>query len=292
MIWRALFGAGCGVLAMTVVMLTVDTTGPVGLLIVAIIIGGLGGGFTLGLSGGERYGLKMPGTTGIDHKWDPGFLGDLFVGLMSGFLGIGVVLRGVSSELFLISKNGLVELWFIDFSVAFVSGFLGLKLVKAVSERFFDKEELKDKMDKVDANAGATAFLTAQEGITAGQLDEAEKNYRRALALDPHNQVRALIGIARVQRRKNNLVEAIATLDDAIRMGDKEHMKGRTAVAYWNRACYKALTKPPNLEGAVDDLQASTQITPSYRLSLYEDEDLKALHGNARFQALAAQGTK
>ena len=64
-----------------------------GALVLAIFLGGMGGGFTLVLIGGERYGLKLPGTVGgTDHKYDPGYLGDIFVGVMSAFLGIGVAI--------------------------------------------------------------------------------------------------------------------------------------------------------------------------------------------------------
>ena len=262
-----------------------------GLLVLAVMLGGAGGGFTLGLVGGERYGLKLPGThDSKNQKYDPGYLGDVFVGLMAAFLGIGLASRTLKTDLFGVEHAPLIELWFLNFALAYVFGFLGLRLVKGLSERLLQEFEIKEGLAQVEKNEGATAFLSGQTALQLGQVEEAEMQFRKALCIDSeNNRVRALIGLASVQRRKGQLGDAIATLSDAIDLRAEESVKGRIAVAYWNRACYRALAQgaePQNLQQVIDDLRESIRIQPAYRQDLLKEEDLQSVREEPTFKAL------
>lgn len=282
----------------SLVMLAGIAGGEVGLFLVAIVLGGTGGGFTLGLVGGERYGLKMPGKVGVDHKFDPGYWGDVFVGLMAGFLGVGVASRTLKTDLFAISSTAstpnsaqIVELWFVNFSIAYVCGFLGLKLVKSLSERFLQEAHLKDNLQRVERNEEITTFLSAQAAVDMGQLSEAETLFERALALDTGSGIRPLIGLGRVYKRQRRFDDAISVLTDAIKRKDREFITERVAISYWNRACYKVLaiddgSRKYDLGSALDDLEEALNMKPAYRQDLSGESDLTSIKSNDRFKAL------
>lgn len=294
-----LFAAAfAGAIGASLVFLSQLAGREVGLFFVAIVLGGTGGGFTLGLVGGERYGLKMPGKVGVDHKFDPGFWGDVFVGLMAGFLGVGVASRTLKTDLFTVSSAAatptsaqLVELWFVNFSIAYVCGFLGLKLVKSLSERFLQEARLKDNLERVERNEEITAFLSAQAAVEMGQLTEAETLFERALALDTGSGVRPLIGLGRVYKRQKRFDDAIRVLNDAISRKDREHIAERIAIAYWNRACYKVLaiaegSRKYELTSAFEDLEQAVDMKPAYRQDLSGETDLTSVKSDARFKSL------
>jgi len=271
-----------------------------GLLLLAVTLGGIGGGFTLALSGGERYGLKMPARHGgTDTKIDPGYLGDMFVGLMAGLLGVSVCSRNLKTSLFDPNTSSLVDLWFMDFGIAFVSGFLGLRLIKTVSTKFMQEQQLRETHELAEESkelasglAGTNAFLAGQEALRAGQYDLAEQCFQRGQSLDGETTIRCLIGLGQAYRCMGKLPEAIAILDDAIGQKDRETVKSRVAVAYWNRACYKVLAVPDSeraKESALDDLQQAVQLQDSFRQDLNSEPDLVSLKDDVRLRRLAQE---
>lgn len=290
------------VFAASLVTLITDAS-PVKKLIAAVALGGLGGGFTLGLIGGERYGLKLPGNSGIDRKFDPGFIGDTFVGLMAGILGTATASRVLKTDLFALPKvdvpssipgGAMVELWLLNFSIAYVCGFLGLKLIKNLSERFLQEVQLKEGLERVEHTEGATAFLSGQAAISEKQYIEAQQFFKNALLIDKGNEVRSLVGLARAYRGQKRYLEAIRTLDDAVSRSDREPLKDRMAVVYWNRACYRTLMNQTTLTAQVKDeifkdLEASLELQPDFRKDLPRDEDLTAIFNDDRFKLLVGK---
>lgn len=301
-----------GVFGASLVHLCLRESAPFTILISAILLGGVGGGFTLGLIGGERYGLKLPGKVGNDAKVDPGFLGDVFVGIMSAFLGIGLASRTLKTDLFSIpmtiaDKQGLsfpvegalAELWFLNFCIAYVSGFLGLRLVKGLSERFLQETKLKDKLEQVDHNEGATAYLSGQSSLALQLFDEAEDYFKKAFRLDKGNEVRSLLGLARVYKRQRRYAEALSTADEAISRRSSRDSIERMAAAYWNRACYRALVikdattlQRGTTENVYQDLEESLRLKPEFRNDLSKEEDLTIISGEDRFKELIAGSTQ
>lgn len=286
--------------------LCLAVSNPAALLLGAILFGGIGGGFTLGLIGGERYGLKLPGKVGNDTKVDPGFLGDIFVGVMASFLGIGLASRTLKTDLFSISTvvadksgvvttldNSLIELWFLNFCIAYVSGFLGLRLVKGLSERFLQETKLKDKLDQVDHNEGVTAYLSGQSALALGLVEEAEDYFKKAFKLDKGNEVRSLLGLARVYKRQGRYFEAFSTVDEAISRKSENDSPERMATAYWNRACYRALILKTStaagrgtVENVFKDLEESLRLKPEFRNDLTTEQDLTSVYEEGRFKEL------
>lgn len=271
-----------------------------GLLLTAVLLGGIGGGFTLALSGGERYGLKFPGMHGGgDTKFDPGCLGDMFVGLMAGCLGVSLCSRNLKTSLFDPASSSMADLWFMDFGIAFVSGFLGLRLIKTVSTKFMQEQQLKhtqelaeESKELASASAGTNVYLEGQEAIRTGQYKYAEQCFQKGIDLEEGKSIRSMIGLAQAYRWLGLLPEAIAKLDDAIRFRSWEQVESRLAVAYWNRACYKVLSMPDSERAkasALEDLQQAIELQESFRQSLNSDTDLVSLKDDVRLHRLAQE---
>lgn len=262
-----------------------------GLLLVAIACGGIGGGLTFALVGGEKYGITPPGRHGDGKtKFDPGFLGDIFIGLMTGFLGIAVCARSLKISLFDPAASPLIDLWFVNFAIAYISGFLGLRLVKAVSKKFLDQLQLKETVEQTLLNEADNAALLGSEAIRDKDYETAEGLFKKCIQLDNGSSIRGLIGLARAQSRMGNLGDAIATLDDAIQLRRKEPLPRRVAVAFFNRACYRMLADPNGEASkslAIKDLAESTRLVPSFALDLRKEEDLKPLWEDPRLIDLA-----
>jgi hypothetical protein len=264
-----------------------------GLLVTGVVLGGIGGGFTQALSGGERYGLSLPtrGDRNGGAKVDPGFIGDMFVGLMAGILGISMCSRTLKTSLFDPSGSTLMDLWFMDFSIAFVSGFLGLRLIKAISTRFMQEARLKEAEHNAEESRllaartfGISLYLSGQEALRSGQLDLAEQCFRQDLAQGEGKTIRSLVGLGMVLKRRFKFDEALRTMDEAV-ANTHEPVAERRAVAYFNRACYKVLARPDSeaeITSAISDLDQAVLLDPSLRKFIGTDEDLKAIQADPR----------
>ena len=264
----------------------------IGFLVDAIIVGGLCGGLTYALRGGERYGLKLPGRMDNTEKLDPGFVGDVFVGLMAGCLGMGFgIWTKVLVGSFDVDHQPFVELVFVNFAIAYACGFLGLKLVKGISEQVFREEVMKlDNIEKrVEASEADTSYNKAEGLCDAGQFEVAHTYYRKTATLDPKGATRALIGMGRALRGQGMLGEAISVLDQAIGLREKEPEKHRIPVAYWNRACYRALianNADVELDKILADLREAVRLQPAFVHDLTADRDLTGLQENHKFKQL------
>jgi len=287
--WTAVLGSLVTLAAFVATLVfMVYRLGPLGFLLDAIIVGGIGGGFTLALIGGESYGLKMPGRAGGSaQKLDPGFLGDVFVGLMAGCLGIGFgIWSKVFTGLFDLKRAPFVELVFCDFAIAYTCGFLGLRLVKTVSAQVLRRAELEQK---IEANEADNTYMKAEALVESGQFEEALAFYRKTATLDERGSTRSLIGMARAYRRLKRFGDALACLDHALEMKDREPEKHRIPVAYWNRACYRAIATPDpatQIERIVEDLREAVKLQSSFSHDLTEDEDLTVVRTNPKFREL------
>jgi hypothetical protein len=266
--------------------------GRLGWLLDAIIMGGIGGGFTLALVGGESYGLKMPGRAGGSaRKFDPGLFGDVFVGLMAGFLGIGFgIWAKTFSGLFDVTHEPFAELAFTDFAIAYACGFLGLRLIKAVAARVLKTEELEQKLMKTEANEADVAYLKGAELLRDDQFEAARDLFLKSKTLEGEGSIRSLIGLGRAYRRLGTMGDAIAVLDEAVQKKDKDGNPHRIAVAYWNRACYRTLASSDvdkEIDAVLGDLEEAIKLQASFAHDLTTDKDLTKIQEAPKFKAFA-----
>jgi len=298
----------------------------IGSLLIAVLVGGAAGGFTNSLTGGQEFGMRHPNTRGHkprreaaaaetlsaipgkthsrepDSVFDPGYLGDTFIGLMAGCVGIAFVTHNLKASPWDYTSVALVDTWFLDFALSYVCGFLGLKLIKSVAENVFagDKvreakktaalaQERLDAVEKdVDDTKGAALFLNGIVALQQKDYDTAELMFNESMKVEGWRTTRALISLARVERRRHNLVKAIALLDEAISQESKEKKPSRVAVAFWNRACYRTLQRlaQPSPENAIGrilaDLRESIKIEPSFSSEL-GDPDFNTIRDDPAF---------
>jgi hypothetical protein len=292
--WLCILAAAA---AVVIILSVTPSLSPLQNLCLAMVLGGLAGGFTLALIGGESYGLKMPGVYGAHKqgKVDPGFFGDVFVGLMAAGLGIGL---GTWAEIFKTSPFDaptepakFASRWVADFAIAYVCGFLGLRLIKTVSMRVLKEAELEENLKKTEQNEVDNLYSRAQEAVRNGQYDIAANMFHSVQELEGQNSIRALIGLARCEKRMGRYGDAVASLDRAIAQSPNEKEAYRLPVAYWNRGCYKTLAYKdnlaPHLADIVNDLKEAIRLQGSFKVDLRTDEDLKVLQGEPIFEELA-----
>lgn len=293
----ALIAAG-GIVA--VELLAYELADRLALLVMAVIFGGLSGGFTLALAGGETYGLKMPGRANDNSRlaMDPGFLGDMAVGMLTAFLAVGFANQLTTIALFdankLTSASEFAGLWFANFGFAYVAGYLGLKLVKRISDDFIkqlnvsrlstDVEGLKSNYRTVAADSMCTL---GNQAINLKQYGEAEMLFQSANEIESANTVRSEVGLARALRWQDRFPEAQKLLDKAIAEKGKEKIPGRLSVAYWNRACYRALSDGlPAIDEVITDLKEAFRLNPAMGPDDLNDVDLDKVRPDPKFIAL------
>jgi hypothetical protein len=209
------------------------------LLVLAVLSGGCCGGLVLSLIGGEKLGLKFPGRPADSEPFQPGFLGDVFVGLMAAMVMFGVGAGVADLGAFRVAPGqDLVGAWMRNFGLALLSGFVGLNLIKRLSSQLIDKAEIASKLEEVGKQKTDTAYLLGLQAIRANQLDEAERYMRQALEAEGETNIRSYIGMAMICARRQQWGQAAAYLKDALSKKDIEKLPSRVAKAYFNSACY------------------------------------------------------
>lgn len=263
---------------------------PPNLLIIAVICGGVGGGLTLALIGGEKLGLKLPGQESGTKVFEPGFIGEIFVGVMAAAVMFGV---GSVSDLrpfeYKPKEDDFYSLWFRNFALAHLSGFLGIQLIKKLASGFLDQADVRDLKEDAQRHEGQTAYLSGIEAIKSTQLDAAEAFMRKALEIEGQTSIRALVGLAMVLKRRGKLGDAIATINEAIAHAGTEPMKSRVAKAYFNRACYvsfgalgETLTEA-ELDRVIADLDHALAIEKALAREIKKDPDFEKALKSERF---------
>ena len=248
----------------------------------AMALGGIGGGFSAALSGGKQYALRMPGPKKNDgtKDFEAGFVGDLFIGLMTGFLGIGLADTFFRPEIFPSSDKSLLFQLIHYFAIAFISGFLGLRLIRMVTSQMHP--DLKEFEERIEKNEVAQLYDEAERAIESGDEQTALENFERVIECDGRLRLRGYIGKARVLKRLGKLQEAIETLNFALGKSYSHERKANRAIALFNRACYRALalnssTSAHSIEDIARDLEGAIKLRPEFAGDIKTDDDLKSV---------------
>jgi hypothetical protein len=270
-------------------------------LLVIIIAGGFVGGTIFSLQSEGVYDLRIrvhrsaaaSGETKLAGIWAYGLVG-IPAGTMA--LLIGARLIGVDDAALataLTSRDGVagalhrVATCLGVFAATVVGGFLGLNLIRVVSER------LKAEIHREVKGQVAPIHL-----FTKGKLLMDEHAYEqsleafRALARE-ESSLRPIVWQARALKRLGRLNDAVAVLDEGLKTRGPSDEPFRRAVAYWNRACYKCLNgggndAPQTVRSIVEDLRRAVHDAPGFVESLSSsalDPDLVSLVGHPIFEA-------
>lgn len=104
------------------------------------------------------------------------------------------------------------------------------------------------------ADTAATHLRRGRQELSAGRLDTAEKEFRTALAIDPHNAF-AHRELAEIYRRRGKLDDAVAELQIALASRDSAAVRVTLARIYLEQ-------KKPDL--AREEVEKAVKIAPNY----------------------------
>jgi hypothetical protein len=172
------------------------------------------------------------------------------------------------------------------FSVTVIGGFLGLNLIRVISDRL--KAEIRRQI------SGQVEPLRL---LDRGKLQMEQRSYVEALdtfsalALQDHTLV-PIVWKGRALKRLGRLSEAVGVLSEGLRTRGAADEKFRRAVVLWNLACYRTLMSGGNadahsVDSVVELLSEAVQNAPSLREELAADNldpDLVSLLGNPVFE--------
>jgi hypothetical protein len=277
-------------------------------LLLIVISGGFIGGTIFSMQSDGVYELRIRrgsresqrATVAIGGVWEYGFVGVAagMIGLLIAARIIGVGAPEVAKALTLdpgtTPVGGAASRLFTSvgvFSVALIAGFLGLNLIRMVSDKV--REEIQKKIQEEFKEKLTPERLAdrARELLENHAYEAAVQVYRELAGYE--QTLRSFIGQAMAMRRLGRLDDAIGCLDEGIRSrAQADGDPYRRAIAYWNRACYKSMKYKDNINdehvrSILADLDSSLQNEPGFKHSLRDpdfDEDLRPLLGNPTFE--------
>jgi hypothetical protein len=167
------------------------------------------------------------------------------------------------------------------FSVTVIGGFLGLNLIRVVSDRV-----------RAEINRQVSGHVEPLRLFDRGKLQMEERSYPEALetfkALALHDSTLVPIvwqGLA--LKRLGRLSEAVEVLNEGLLHRGSADEKFRRAVVLWNLACYRALMNRDRIDSVIELLTEALHNAPEFREDLATenlDRDLVPLLGNPVFE--------
>jgi len=265
-----------------------------------IVAGGYVGGTIFSLQSDGVYALHIRTSRSASHMSDSrigGIWAYGLVGIPAGAIALLIIARvaGIDDAAVATALSGAqgvagavrrVAVCLGVFGVTVVGGFLGLNLIRVVSERV-----------KAEIHRQVSGQVEPLRLLEKGKLLMEEHSYREALeafrTLAQYDcTLRPVVWQGRALKRLGKLSEAIDVLKEGIRYRSAADDSYRRAVALWNLACYRSLMNKDNLEpnfvrSVIELLKEALQNSPEFRESLATenlDRDLVPLLGNPVFE--------
>jgi hypothetical protein len=264
-----------------------------------IVVGGYVGGTIFSLQSSGVYDLHIRAGRSFSHASDSR-LGGIWayglVGVPAGAIALLIIARMVGlddSALANLLTGGesvaaairRVAVCLGVFGVTVVGGFLGLNLIRVVSDRV-----------KAQIHREVSGQVGPMKLLEKGKFLMEERAYEDALdafrTLERQDgTLQPIVWQGRALKRLGRLAEAIRVLDDGLRLRGAGDERFRRAVTLWNLACYRTLMNtsmltPETVRSIVDVLDEAIQNAPEFREGLSEqalDRDLVPLVGNSIF---------
>lgn len=260
-----------------------------------IVAGGYVGGTIFSLQSDGVYDLRIRESRAVSNSRDAR-LGGIWayglVGIPAGAIALLIVARmaGVDDSMIteaLATATGIggsvrrAEMGLAAFATTVIGGFLGLNLIRVVSDRM--KAEIQRQVD------GRVEPLRLLE---KGKMLMEEQSYAEALdafrALERQDSsLLPAVWQGRALKRLGRLPEAIEVLSAGLRRRAPSDDHFRRAVALWNLGCYRALSgDADSVQPVIDALDEALRHAPQFRESLTAgalDDDLAPLVGNPIF---------
>jgi hypothetical protein len=265
-----------------------------------VVAGGYVGGTIFSLQSDGVYALHIRADRSTSHAADAR-LGGIWayglVGVPAGAIALLIIARiaGVDDATVataLEGKSGVagavrrVAICLGTFSVTVIGGFLGLNLIRVVSDRV-----------RAEIHRQISGQVEPLRLLDRGKLQMEEHSYRealgtfRALALHDHSLV-PIVWQGRALKRLGRLSEAVEVLSAGLERRGPADEKFRRAVVLWNLACYRALMNKGNrdahfVDSVVELLTEALENAPEFREDLAAenlDRDLVPLLGDPVFE--------
>jgi len=269
-------------------------------LLSVIVAGGYVGGTIFSLQSDGVYALHIREGRTTSHAGDAR-LGGIWayglVGVPAGAIALLIVARivGVDDSTVaaaLAGKDGVagsirrVSICLGVFSVTVIGGFLGLNLIRVVSDRL--RAEIRRQV------FGQVEPLRL---LDRGKLQMEQRSYSEALetfsALALHDSTLVpIVWKGRALKRLGRLSDAVGVLSEGLRTRGAADEKFRRAVVLWNLACYRSLMNGGSedanfIASVIAQLSEAIQNAPEFGEDLSPDRldsDLASLLGNPVFE--------
>jgi len=256
-----------------------------------IVAGGYVGGAIFSLQSDGVYDLRIREGRAISSSREAR-LGGIWayglVGIPAGAIALLIVARMVGIDdaavtAALSAATGMAgmvrraEVCLGVFAVTVVGGFLGLNLIRVVSDRV-----MAEIQREVSGQVEPLRLLEKGKMLMEEQSYEDALDAFRSLA----RQDRSLLPVVwqgRALKRMGRVAEAIEVLSEGLRKRAGVDDRFRRAVALWNLGCYRALLGPGAVRAVIEALDQALRNAPQFRESLTAealDEDLASLLGN------------
>ena len=263
-------------------------------LLSVLVVGGYVGGTIFSLQSDGVYALHIRVDRLPSHAEDAR-LGGIWayglVGVPAGAIALLIIARiaGIDDSTVataLAGEDGVagavrrVAICLGTFSVTVIGGFLGLNLIRVVSDRV-----------RTEIHRQISGQVEPLRLLDRGKLQMEERSYCealdtfRALALYDLTLV-PIVWQGRALKRLGRLFEAVEVLNEGLRLRGGTDEKFRRAVVLWNLACYRALMNKDRVDSVIELLSEALQNAPEFREDLATenlDRDLVPLLGNSVF---------
>ena len=243
------------------------------------------GGIVFGILSGKSNKLRLP----LSGKLiELGFLGDALVGVaaaVSIFFIAGPLLNLKLDNL--THMEGQIKI----ISLSLLSGFAGVRVLTSMSSQLLDKLSAVDKrLDSFEDKESVDELIAdgrfhmknaedaKESGIELSELEKALVAFEEALDIDRENEI-ATTEIAKVYRKMKKLNKAVSVLQEYVAINPK------SARAYYNMACYKALLGLGK-EKVVTDLEKAITLSGRYKRLVMLDNDFSKFHTDEDFKNL------
>lgn len=242
--------------------------------ILAIIMtSGAFGGLIFGLFTQSTYKVRVPFSGKL---LEVGFVGDMIVGV-----GAAISIFFVAGPLFNLKFNIEMDAqaYLQIIALGIISGFTGIRLLSSMSDKLLERiSEIDERIEHVEKYDEISELLSQADYLQQINPESSLIFYDKSLKIDPENES-VLIGKAKSLKRLNRFKEAITILTQVIENNPNAER------AYYNRACYKALSPQFDKNEVFVDLRKAISILNVEGFA-YSDPDFKSLYDDPEFQKI------
>lgn len=246
-------------------------------LLLTIVLSGSFGGLVFGIFAKNKYQIRIPIKGNL---LEIGFIGDIMVGSAAS-----ITIFFVAGPLFNFNISNMAshDCFIKVIALGVLSGFTGIRLMTGMSSKLLEKiSSLDQRVEQVEKFDKISELLREADLLVNNNPTQALGIYEKSLEIDPHHES-ALIGKAKALARLDRLNEAINLLSDVLQDNTKCER------AYYNRACYKNLSKDHSKEDTLEDLKEAISLFDFYKQYALEDKHLNNLLSDDEFRKIIGQ---